>query len=407
MADQLHKTARLKPASHLCGLGWEVTMVTSRVPEEEGDNHIRFIEMKWPPFYMLGALIYHAAIARRLLTGALKYDVVLFHENSALYLLPLALLLKLTPARRTRLVMDTRTMIMEHGSVRGKLRVLMFKLSHWMAGRLPLHQTAITPEMVRTVRIPARQLAGIWSSGVDPGDFEAAWAARVSSGPEGPVRLMYIGALHRERNLLATMEAVQAVRKDGINVSLEIVGDGMQREDLETAARRIGDMNIRVSAPVPRGQVPLVLARADVGILPFPDLEELRVSCAIKLFEYMAARMPLMASRIVAHTDVLGNADFVFWIDGECPEAIALGIRRIWDRRGDLGAMGESASDFVRSWTWEASARKLSDALNRVLEPSPELANWTLGASMVGVAKGPLKRHPAFGNVEFRSQYHP
>ena len=39
----------------------------------------------------------------------------------------------------------------------------------------------------------------------------------------------------------------------------------------------------------PHDQIPEVLARAHVGVLPFPDEEKFRVSSPIKLFEYMAA----------------------------------------------------------------------------------------------------------------------
>lgn len=367
LSGQLHKAARLRPASHLCSLGWDVTLVTSSMPDEPCDPRIRFMQAKWPHVYGLGVLLYHGRIALRLLSGALKADVVLFHENSALYLLPLVPVLRFTRARHTRMLMDTRSLIMDHDHFRGKVRALALRLSHWVAARLPLAQTCITPAMAEAVGVPSRKLVGVWPSGADPEEFEPARRNHRWPGPGDPIRLMYIGALHRERNLKAAMDAVVLARAEGVNVSLEIVGDGFQREELEGYARSLGNGAIKVSPPVPRGRVPEVLSRGDIGILPFPDRLEFRVSSAIKLFEYMAAGMPIMASRIEAHTHVLDGADFVFWIDGEEPRSIFSTIREVDGARSALEEMGRQSLAYSVNWTWEASARRLSAALDRVM----------------------------------------
>lgn len=367
LSGQLHKAARLKPASHLCNLGWDVTMITSGPPDEPCDPRIKFLQVRWPPVYVLGVLLYHGRIALKLISGALKTDVLLFHENSALYMLPLVPFLRFTRAHETRMVMDTRSMIMNHDHVRGKIRALAFRLTQWAAARLPVFQTCITPAMAEVAGIPPRKLMGIWPSGADPEEFEPAWRNRRPPGPGDPIRLMYIGALHRERNLKAAMDAVVMARERGMNVTLEIVGDGFQREELVEHARRLGNGAVKVSPPVPRERVPEVLSRGDVGILPFPDRQEFRVSSAIKLFEYMAAGMPIMASRIAAHTQVLNGGEFVFWIDGETPESIVSSIDEVHAARSAMADLGRKSLAYSVNWTWEVSAGRLSRALERVL----------------------------------------
>lgn len=367
LSEQLHKTARLSPASFLCDLGWDVTMIVSDVPVEEVDSRIKFIVLSWPRVYVLGAIIYYLLVLWNLLSGRVTSDVLMFQTKSAPFLLPIAIWHRVMGWRKMKVVMDTRSMPMDTVTIRGKLRSLSFKFSHWTAKHLAIGQTAITREMVKTVGIPKKQLLGIWPSGVNVDEFVVSVSRRQWPGPEDPVRLVYIGALRSERNLTATLDAVRLARREGLNVTLEVVGNGPQRGELEEYAQAKGDGAIKISPSVPYREVPLVLARGDIGLLPFPDLPKMRVSSFIKLFEYMAAGMPMVATQIVAHTDVLEDADFVFWADDATPESMASAIMEACSHKAQLPELGAQACTSAENWTWESSAKKLSAALLKTI----------------------------------------
>ena len=367
LSGVLHKEARLSPASFLCRLGWEVTMITSGVPSGEFDDRIKFVLVRWPRVYMLGPIIYHLSILWTLLSGRVECDVLMYHTDSAPFLLPITPFLRLTSLRETEIVMDTRSMVMDADSYRGRLRAFSFRLGHWMARHMPIGQTAITNEMVRTLGIPRRQLLGIWPSGANVTEFRVSAARRRWPKPEDPVRLIYLGVLRPERNLIDMINAVLLAQENGLNVTLEVVGSGPQQPELELYAKTRGNGAIKISPRVKREEVPNVLARADVGLLPFPDLPEFRVSCAIKLFEYMSAGMAILATRIVAHEDILDGSPFVFWAKDATPESLASAIREICFRKDSLPQMGARAAAYAKEWTWEASAERLSEALRKTL----------------------------------------
>jgi glycosyltransferase involved in cell wall biosynthesis len=367
LSEQLHKTARLNPASALCDLGWDVTMIVAGVPSEEVDSRLKFIVLPWPNIYILGSLIYHVSILWNVLSKKVSCDVLMFQTDYAAFLLPTALWRKLLGWQKMKIVMDTRSMPMDTTTIRGKIRALGFKLSHWIAKHLPIGQTAITKEMVRTVGIPNKQLLGIWPSGVNVDEFAVSISLRQWPCPDDPIRLVYIGVLHSERNLIAAIDAVLLAKRQGQNVALEVVGDGPQRGELEEYTRSMGDGTIKISSPVPHREIPLVLARGDIGLLPFPDLPKMRVASFIKLFEYMAAGMPMVATRIVAHTDVLEDADFVFWADDATPESIASAIREACSRKLELPKLADQACIAAQNCTWESSAKKLSAALLKAI----------------------------------------
>jgi glycosyltransferase involved in cell wall biosynthesis len=105
------------------------------------------------------------------------------------------------------------------------------------------------------------------------------------------------------------------------------------------------------------------LAKAHVGVLPFPDEEKFRVSSFIKLFEYMAAGLPMLATRITAHTDVVGDGEYVIWAEGGTSEQLQDALRQLWQVRMALPEMGRSAAKAAHAWTWHEAAKKLHQAL--------------------------------------------
>jgi glycosyltransferase involved in cell wall biosynthesis len=184
--------------------------------------------------------------------------------------------------------------------------------------------------------------------------------------PGEPIYLVYVGVLHYERNLMTLSRAVVKANAEGMAFVLSLIGEGTERLDLEKFALRTAG-RVRIIPPVPHNQVPGLLAQAHVGVLPFPDEEKFQVSSPIKLFEYMAAGLPILATRIVCHTDVVGSGGYAFWAEEADVEGLLSALRLIWHARPSLGRMGREAAVAAQAWTWQESARKLKTALEHGL----------------------------------------
>jgi len=364
LTDVLHATARLEPTRELRRLGWRVTLVAAG---PGGKQSIRGVEVHcipMPQTYFLRQLVFHLRVIRFLAREWATLDVILFHQMSALWLLPLRLIRILTGRKRPLLVMDTRTVPMATATWKDRLRALFYRVMNQVANRWADGQTAITQHMAKTVSIPAQRLWGIWPSGVNLDLFAPAQTARRWPAPGEPIHLIYVGVLHHERNLMTLSRAVEKANAEGMAFVLSLIGKGTERLDLEKFALQT-EGRVRVLPPVPYNQVPKSLARAHIGVLPFPDEEKIRVSSFIKLFEYMAAGLPLLATRIVCHTDVVNGGNYVFWAEDASVEGLLAALRLAWRDRASLGRMGREAATAAQAWTWQASARKLSDALER------------------------------------------
>jgi glycosyltransferase involved in cell wall biosynthesis len=216
--------------------------------------------------------------------------------------------------------------------------------------------------MAKAVSVPEEKLWGVWPSGVDLEQFAPGQVARRWPLTSEPVHLIYVGLLNHERNLMALCQAVEDAHTEGMAFTLSLVGKGTEQEALQEFARQT-ETRVRVLAPVPHKEIPQLLAQAHIGVLPFPDGEEFQVSSPVKLFEYMASGLPVLATRIACHTDVLADGDYTFWAEEAGSEGLLAALRLAWDARATLPQMGCRSAGAAQAWTWQESAGKLRDAM--------------------------------------------
>lgn len=364
VAATLAATSRLAVTDGLRKVGWRVTLVAEGALGRRSVRGVKVLCLPKPGVYLLGHSLFHLLLLALLAREWSDTDVVLFHQMSAPWILPLRLIRRLIGGRGPMLVMDTRDVSERPCNTRGRLRAMYYDFAHRLANTWADGQTAITRRMADWKQIPSDQLWGTWPSGVEANDFASACAAREWPSGGEPIQMVYLGALLPERNLVPLCHAVHAANDKQMAFVLQVVGDGPDRATLERAARQAGDC-VRVVPSVPHDRIPALLAQAHVGVvsLPHPDDEKFRVSSPIKLFEYMAAGLPILATRNVCYSDVENSGGFAFWSESASVEDLLTALCSVWRDRGALEDMGSRAAAASTRWTWSESARRLDKSL--------------------------------------------
>lgn len=365
LSDKMDAATFLAPTQELRNLGWKITLIAAGDPDQPLIRGVQVCHIPKPSIYLLGQLIFQLRAMNKLYREIREIDVLLFHELSAPLLLAFMLFLKLIRKNHPLFVMDTRTLPMEpkdkstwKDRLRGTFSIQMNKLGNrFFDGR-----TTITERMAQSLQIPPEKLWGIWHSGVNLTSFANAAQSRRYPKPEEPIQLIYIGSMHHERNLLTLSKAVTQANTDQHNFTLTIIGDGTGRVELEEYAMSLG-RHVHVLHRVPFDEIPRWLSKTHIGTLPFPDEEKFRVSSPIKLFEYLAAGMPILATRIVCHTDVIEEEGVAFWAEGSDQEGVYAALMQIHANREKLPEMGKNAAELARQWTWQSSTENLKQAL--------------------------------------------
>lgn len=361
---ELSAATYLETTRELREMGCHVTLIASGTDGRQEHRGVEVLCISQPDVYFVRQMIFHLRVIRWLLAHWRDTDAILFHEISTLWMLPLRWVRRLRNTHTPVLVMDTRTVHMPREDtqtlkiyLRGVFLDIMMRLANrWADGR-----TAITRRMATEVKIPQHKLWGIWPSGVHLEQFAPAQTSRRWPSPDNPVHIIYVGVMEYERGLMTFCRAVVQAQAEGMRFIFTLVGDGRERADLERFAATTDC--VRVLPPVPHEQIPHMLAQAHIGVLPFPNETKFQVSSPIKLFEYMAAGLPILATKIACHTDVIGEGDYVFWAEQTDEDGLLAALRCAWASRGSLPEMGSRAAAESDAWTWRAAAEKLKRSL--------------------------------------------
>ncbi|MDZ7951134.1 glycosyltransferase family 4 protein [Nostoc sp. DedQUE09] len=170
----------------------------------------------------------------------------------------------------------------------------------------------------------------------------------------------FVGTLKPWHGLPILTEAFSLLHQRVPNAKLLIVGDGPERENLqmELAARGL-DAHTQFTGAVNPDEVPQFLAAMDVAVAPYAAQSDFYFS-PLKVYEYMAAGLPVVVSRIGQLADLIDSG-----VNGIlCPpgDAIALAeaLEKLWRSPTLRHTLGQAARQTVIAHhTWDAIAQKI------------------------------------------------
>lgn len=198
----------------------------------------------------------------------------------------------------------------------------------------------------------------VLANGVDPDLFRSK---RVSdSSSNGLFTVGFVGSLKGWHGLPNLVEAFARLTTLTPDVRLLIVGDGPEREHLETALRnrRILDVATFTGA-VPHDQVPALLGSTDVAVAPYPKLSNFYFS-PLKIYEYMAAGLAVVASRTGQVAKLIDDGVTGLLYEAGDVDGLLNALVRLRHDPGLRLSLGRAARDaVVRAHTWDSVVKRV------------------------------------------------
>lgn len=178
------------------------------------------------------------------------------------------------------------------------------------------------------------------------------------------VVLFFMGWLYHFSGLKEV--ALQLARSEDPVVKLLIVGEGDAYVDLQQIGKQHNLKGKMILAGKrPYSEIPQFIAAADICILPaYPKEKAMLDIVPIKMYEYMAMKKPVIASKLPGVMKEFGEGNGVVYVDR--PEDVlqkALGLVR----NDNLEELGRKARKFAEKYSWDNIVSEFERILKETL----------------------------------------
>ncbi|QCS44893.1 glycosyltransferase family 4 protein [Natrinema versiforme] len=240
-------------------------------------------------------------------------------------------------------------------------RSLAYRLLRWME-RVAIERCdrliALTPTMAAQYQaeydIDKERIETV-PFGVDDDLFDPSIAT-----DEEP-RIIYTGKLGEGQ---AFEPFLRGFRRAEIEHDLVVYGFGERRAELEALSSRLAiDDRVRINGPVPREEIPALVASSAISLVPLKTEHALDYARPTKFLETMAVGTPYVASAVAEIESVTEESGAGLAVEND-PDAVATALRELAadpDRRRSMGERGVAFVD--RQHRWDELGDRVGDLL--------------------------------------------
>ena len=192
--------------------------------------------------------------------------------------------------------------------------------------------------------------------------------------PPGVVAV-FAGAFRSWHGAIHLVHAIRQLHERGIReVAAVFIGEGPELPRVREAA--VGLKNVVVAGAVPHRLMPACLAAADIGVAPFDIAAHRPLALGfywspLKLFEYMAAGLPVVAPAVDRIPALVAHDGEGILYEPRAPQGLADALERLAGDAALRARLGHAARErAVREYSWRAHCESLAAAIASVRAPS-------------------------------------
>ncbi len=168
--------------------------------------------------------------------------------------------------------------------------------------------------------------------------------------------VLYTGHLYQWKGVQTLVAA-----SEYLPANVEVYFVGGTTKDIRDFRLQTLNLKLKIVGHKPYSEIPCWLRASDVLVLPNSAKEEISKSWTspLKLFEYMAAKKPIISSDLPSLREVLNEGNAIL-VKPDSPEELAEGIKKALENPGLANKISEQAFLDVKQYTWDNRVKKIS-----------------------------------------------
>ena len=176
--------------------------------------------------------------------------------------------------------------------------------------------------------------------------------------------VVYVGGISRIRGIEEIVEALE--HTDGARLNL--AGQFSERDVERSIRTRVGWGKVNELGFLTREQIDLVLARSRAGLVTLHPVVNYIDALPVKMFEYMAAGIPVIASNFKLWREIIEGAGCGICVNPRDPRVIGAAIQYLLKHPDEAEKLGKNGRKAVeKHYNWSIEERKLLDLYSAVL----------------------------------------
>jgi len=175
----------------------------------------------------------------------------------------------------------------------------------------------------------------------------------------------YIGGITKVRGI---EEIIQAIEECDNNIKLELAGNFMDSELEIKMKSSAGWSHVVDRGWLDRNGIQSVLRSSFTGLVTLHPIPNYQDSLPVKMFEYMAAGLPVIYSNISLWKDIIEEENCGISVDPYSPTEIYKAIEYLYQNLSEAKKMGQKGRQAViEKFNWTIEENKLINLYNTLL----------------------------------------
>jgi glycosyltransferase involved in cell wall biosynthesis len=187
--------------------------------------------------------------------------------------------------------------------------------------------------------------------------------------------VMWVGGYYPWHDLDLLLDSFLQVLQRQPNAKLVLVGDGPIRQSIAQTVQKNGlQKSVIMTGAIPHADVPDMLSIADIAVVPAAPVSasDGGTGTPLKLFEYMAAGKPIVATDLNQAAEVIRDGYNGLLVQAGDVNQFAESILKLLVDPVERMRLGQNArQQAVELYSWEEYTRKLEEIYRNILGNAP------------------------------------